>query len=618
MIPAGHSSFFQRLTYLGWIQAFTALIIIIRLFILQVLYSEEYKNLAEENRTRVRVNFAPRGHILDRWGDSIVKNIKSYNAIIVPQECGNLEKALEIVTPLLNLTPTEKNNIFKKAKTQPRFIPLSLKNNLNWDQVSTLELHNTELPGVYTEEGRARDYLLNDHASHVIGYISSPSHRQAQENKVMMMPGAKIGKNGIEGYYEEEIRGETGERSVEVNARGRIIRELKNKPAKSGKDFYLTLDKDLQDYVSTLLAPYKSAAAVVVDIHTGGILAMVSSPGYNPALFFNGIAHEPWQQLMSSPYAPMTNKVISGQYSPGSAFKIIIALALLEAGINPEEEIFCPGFMMLGKHKFHCWQHKGHGKVNLSKALYESCDVYFYHMIRRLKIENVLRMAHKMGVHQKTGIDLNGEQSGFIASPEWKQKVRKEPWYPGDSILTSIGQGYVLMTPLQMVKMIGQVANGGYKINPHLKLRADHSSPKESLDLNPDHVQYILNSLAETVNNPKGTAYGSRIKEEKYRMGGKTSTAQVRRISMAERQAGVREGGALPWHLRDTAEFVGFAPIHNPRYAVAVIGEHEGWGSVFGGPKARDILYKTQEIMEKKEKERQEQPPSSEGQKNVQ
>lgn len=609
MIPYGQSSFFQRLTYLGWIQTFTAVVIVIRLFILQVLYSEQYKTLAEENRTRVRVNFAPRGHILDRWGDPIVKNIKSYNAVIVPQESGNLSAALSTVTSLLNLSPTEKTAILKKSKTQPKFIPISLKTNLTWDQVAVLELHNTELLGIYTEEGRARDYLLNDHASHVIGYISSPSAKEAQENKILMMPGAKIGKNGIEGYYEEEIRGETGERSVEVNARGRIIRELKNTVPKAGNNFHLTMDKELQDYVSTLLAPHKSAAAVVMDIHTGEILSMVSSPGYNPSLFFNGIAHEPWKQLINSPYSPMTNKVISGQYSPGSAFKVVIALAILEAGINPNETVVCPGFMMLGKHRFHCWQHRGHGAVNLSQALYQSCDVYFYHMIRRLKIENVLKIAYKLGVHQKTGIDLNGEQSGFIASPEWKKKVKKEPWYPGDSILTSIGQGYILMTPLQMVVMMAQIANGGYKVHPHLKLKKvqEKENTKESLGINPEHLKLVLNSLAETVNNPKGTAYGSRIKDERYLMGGKTSTAQVRRISMAERQAGVREGSALPWHLRDTAEFIGFAPIHNPRYAVSVIGEHEGWGSVFGAPKARDILYKTQEIMERKERLKKEQ-----------
>lgn len=612
MIPHGQSSFFQRLTYLGWIQVFVAIIVVIRLFILQVLYSEEYKTLAEENRTRVRVNFAPRGYILDRWSDPLVKNIKSYNALIVPQECGDLTKALTVVTPLLNLTETEKTALLKKAKTQPKFIPLSLKTNLTWDQVSTLEVHSTELPGIYTEEGRARDYLLNQYASHLIGYISSPSRQQAEQNKLLLMPGAKIGKNGIEGYYEADIRGEIGQRSVEVNARGRIIRELKNTVPKAGNNFYLTIDKDVQAYVGKLLEPYKSAAAVVLDVRTGEVLAMVSSPGYNPSLFFNGIAHEPWRQLITSPYAPMTNKVVSGQYSPGSAFKIVIALALLEAGINPEETVFCPGFMMLGKHRFHCWQHQGHGHVNLSQAIARSCDVYFYQMVRRLKIENVLKMAKKLGVHQKTGIDLEGEKEGFIASPEWKKRVKHEPWYPGDSILTSIGQGYILMTPLQMVTMMAQVANGGYKVHPYLKLKeGDSRSPsQESLGINPEHVRFVLNSLSDVVNDPKGTSYKARISEEKYKMGGKTSTAQVRRISMQERQSGVREGGALPWHLRDTAEFVGFAPVDNPRYAVAVIGEHEGWGSVFGAPKGRDILYNTQKIMEQKEERLKQEAPN--------
>lgn len=605
MIPHGQSSFWQRLTYIGYFQIIIGILIVIRLFVLQVLYSTEYKNLAEENRTRIRVNFAPRGYIFDRWGDPLVKNIKSYNALVVPQESGNLLKTLDSVTTILSLSLKSKEEILRKARSQPRFIPLSLKTNLTWDQVAALELHNTELPGVYTEEGRARDYILNDQASHILGYISSPSRAQAEGNKLLLLPGAKIGKNGIEEYYEEEIRGEIGQKSVEVNARGRIIRELKNTVPKPGNNFYLTIDKELQNYISTILRPYKSAAAVVLDIHTGEILSMVSSPGYDPSLFFNGIGHEDWNSLINNPYSPMTNKVISGQYSPGSAFKVVIGLAILESGIDPNETIICPGFIMLGNHRFHCWQRHGHGKVNLSQALSESCDVYFYQMVRRLKIESVLRIANKLGVHQKTGIDLKGEKEGFLATPEWKKRIKKEPWYVGDSILTSIGQGYVLMTPLQMAVMMAQIANGGQKIHPHLKLnRYESSQPllKESLDLNPDHLKFILESLSQAVNTPKGTSYGARIIDEKYRMGGKTSTAQVRRISMQERLDGVRQSADLPWHLRDTAEFIGFAPIDNPRYAVAVVGEHEGWGSVFGAPKGRDILYKTQQIMEQKEK----------------
>ena len=597
----GHSTFFQRLVYIGWFQGLVLFVIIVRLFILQVLYSDEYKTLAEENRTRVRVQFAPRGHIVDRWGKAIVKNIKNYNAVIVPQESGDLEETLKRVSALLRLTQEDKKSIIKKSKTQPRFIPIALKNNLDWDQISALEIHNTELPGVYTEEGRARDYKLHPNALHLIGYISSPSRAQAEKNKLLLMPGAKVGKNGIEKYYEQELQGEIGQRAIEINARGRIVRELKNTRPKSGSDFSLTIDSDLQKYIAQLLAPYKSASAIVMDIKTGEILAMISNPGYDPGLFYNGISHENWASLNNSLYSPMTNKVLSGQYSPGSAFKIVMALAALKMGIDPYEKLYCPGHLMVGNHKFHCWKHQGHGHVNLTEAIYESCDVYFYHVAQKLKIKDIVSVAKEFGVHEETGIDIEGEKSGFIATPEWKKKVKNEPWYTGDTVLTSIGQGYVLMTPLQMVRMMAIVANGGQKIIPHLKLGKVSASPIEKANVKPEHIKLVVDSLVEAANNPKGTVYRARIRDPRYKMGGKTSTAQVRRISLKERLSGIRQSADLPWHLRDTSEFVGFAPVDNPRYAVAVVGEHEGWGAVFAAPMGRDILYKTQKIMEEKE-----------------
>lgn len=358
----------------------------------------------------------------------------------------------------------------KKSKTQPRFIPILLKNNLSWSQISALEMHNTELPGIYTEEGRARDYKMDKSGLHVIGYISSPSRDQAEQNKLLLMPGAKVGKNGIEKFYEKEIQGEVGQRVIEVNARGRIVRELQNTFPKPGKDFPLTLDKDIQAYVAKLLSPYKSAAAVVMDIHTGEILSMVSAPGYDPGVFYNGISHEDWKQLANNPYAPMTNKVISGQYSPGSSFKIVIALAALKSGIDPHEKVYCPGFMMLGKHRFHCWKHEGHGFVDMNQAIYESCDVYFYQIAQKIKMKHIIDVAQDLGIFEKTNIDLSGEKQGFIATPEWKRRVKKEPWYTGDTVLTSIGQGYVLMTPIQMVKMMAIVANGGKKLRHILNM----------------------------------------------------------------------------------------------------------------------------------------------------
>ncbi len=606
MAQHNQSSFMQRLLWIAFFQGLVLVIIVIRLFVLQVFYSDRYKSLAEENRTRLRVQFAQRGHILDRWGEPVVKNVETFRAVIVQENSTQTKELINAVRPILGLKDEEVEKIFREIKKRPRFMPVILKNNITWDQIAKIELHALDWPGLYTEEIRARNYILKDSASHLIGYISSPSVEESKTNKLLSIPGAKIGKNGIEGFYEGEIQGVNGQKSVEVNARGRVIRELETMDSRPGKDFKLSIDRDLQEYAGKLFAPYKSSAAAVIDIETGEILCLISQPGYDPHLFFNGIRSQDWKELMGNSLAPMINKVISGQYSPGSAFKIIMALAALKAGVSPDEKIQCPGYMMLGNHRFHCWRHEGHGRVNMAEALFRSCDVYFYQIARRIGAEAIIDMARKLGVGSKTGIDLPGEKSGFIADPDWKKRIRKEEWRVGDTVLTAIGQAYVLMTPLQLMVMMGEIANGGYKITPHLKLEEGEAPKKPSLGLDPEHVKFVIESLAKTVTDPTGTAHGSRIKKPEYQMGGKTSTAQVRRISMQEREAGVRESHQLPWHLRDTAEFVGFAPIDKPRYAAVVVGEHEGWGSSFAAPKVRDLLNKTQELMALKSKKQEE------------
>jgi penicillin-binding protein 2 len=606
MAQHNQSSFLQRVLWVAFFQGAVLIIIVGRLFALQVFYSDRYKNLAEENRTRLQIQFAQRGHILDRWGEPVVKNRETFRAVILQENLTQTKELINAVRPILGLGDEEVEKIFKEIKKRPRFMPIILKNNITWDQISKIEIHALDWPGLYTEEIRARDYILKDSASHLIGYISTPSIEEAKADKLLSIPGAKIGKNGIEGFYEEEIKGINGQKSVEVNARGRVIRELETIDSRSGQDFKLTIDKDLQEYAGKLLAPYKSAAAAVIDIETGEVLCLISNPSYDPHMFFNGIRSQDWKELMGNSLAPMINKVISGQYSPGSSFKIVMALAALKAGISPDEKIHCPGFMMLGKHRFHCWRHEGHGHVNMAEALYRSCDVYFYQIARRIGAEIIIDMARKLGIGQKTGIDLPGEKSGFIADPEWKKRVRHEEWRVGDTVLTAIGQAYVLMTPLQQAVMMGEIANGGYKITPRLKLGEGKLPEKPSLGLNPDHIKFVIESLGKTVTDPTGTAYGSRIKNPEHQMGGKTSTAQVKRISMQERLSGIRESHQLPWHLRDTAEFIGFAPIQKPRYAAVVVGEHEGWGSSFAAPKVRDLLAKTQDLMEKKSKQQQE------------
>ncbi len=603
MIQHSQSSIVSRISVLIGVQIIVLMVVLLRLFFLQVVYWNHYKTLAEDNRTRVQPLFSSRGEILDRWGAAIVTNIKSYDAYIIPDTIQDLTKTIQAAATILHLSPSAQTEIIKNIKKRPRFFPTILKENINWPELATLELRNLELPGIYIQQSHARNYMLKNEASQIIGYISTPNQQEAQKDKILLSPGAKVGKNGLEYQYEQLLRGIPGQKIIEVNARGRSIRELSTISSHPGHPLQLTIDFDLQKYTGDLLGPYKSACAIVLNIKTGEILTMVSTPGYDPSSFFHGISRDKWKALIGDPLAPMTNKAISGRYSPGSSFKILIALAALKAGINPKDKVYCPGHMMLGKHKFHCWKWKdhGHGYVDMEQALAQSCDVYFYEIALRIKEKPILEIAKLFGINQKTGIDLPSECAGFIADPEWKKRVKKEAWYPGDTILTSIGQGYVLMSPLQLVTMIATIANGGYKIHPHLAMKKDKNFPPGvSLNLPPEHLHFILQALGKVVNDPHGSAYRSRIGQPGREMGGKTSTSQVRRITTAERQSGLRSEQQVPWELRDTSIFVGFAPVDNPQYASVVIGEHEGWGSGFAATKSRDILLKTQELMSQK------------------
>jgi len=594
------NDFLKRIAIIALLQFVLIFIIVVRLYVLQVLHSEQYKTLSDDNRIRVRLTLPNRGHIYDRNGKPLATNTISYRAILIPEDSPDPKKTLQEVSKLLNLSPEEIDKILKQLKQKPRFLPTVVKNELTWDQVSAIEINMLEIPGLTVEEGRGRNYSLGRYTSHVLGYISAPSDEDVKEDKSLMLPGAKVGKNGVEKFYENTLKGKAGQKEVEVNAHGRIIRELNYTPSIPGQDLQLTIQKELQEYTAKLLEPYNSVGVVVIDIHSGEVLSLVSVPGYNPELFFNGIDHKTWNALMENKYTPMTNKVIAGQYSPASTMKGIVALAALESNVSPQESFYCPGFMMMGRHKFHCWKKGGHGNMNMKNALMKSCDVYFYQIAKKIDEGPIIAMARKFGVGSKTGIDVPYEQDGFIASPEWKKRVRKLPWYPGDTILTSIGQGYVLMTPIQLAVMMGQTVNGGYKITPHV-VKKETTAEQEFLNVSKDHLKFIQNALADVVNSPGGTAYRSRIREKKWRMGGKTGTAQVRRITMSERETGVRKGDQLPWELRNHSLFIGFAPIDKPRYAIAIVGAHEGFGSSFAAPMGKNILEKTQELMEKED-----------------
>ena len=414
--------------------------------------------------------------------------------------------------------------------------------------------------------------------------------------------GLEIGKNGAEKNFETALRGKAGSRHVEVNAFGRVIRELRRDDGQPGDDHILTIDIGLQKYVSARMGN-NSAAATVIDIHSGDILAMASVPSFNPNMFSTGISQTDWNKLRTDYRYPLINKAISGEYAPGSTFKMVVALAALESGhINSNQTIFCSGSTTLGNREFHCWKRGGHGRMDLNLALTESCDVYFYEVARRIGLQRIANMAKRFGFGAKLGIELPAEHKGLIPTKQWKLDTHGVSWQKGETLIVGIGQGFILTTPLQLAVMTARIANGGIAIKPKLiretqragKRLPDNRTPFPSMGLSPTHLAIIQKGMRNVTNSQRGTAYQARIVDRKIAMAGKTGSVQVKRITKAERERGILKNEERPMADRDHALFVGYAPIDSPRYAISIVVEHGGGGSKTAAPIARDILKEAQ------------------------
>ncbi|NQV55383.1 MAG: penicillin-binding protein 2, partial [Rhodospirillales bacterium] len=422
------------------------------------------------------------------------------------------------------------------------------------------------------------------------------------------LPGFRIGKSGIEKIHDVVLRGKGGTSQVEVNAFGQEIRELERIEGQPGSEARLTIDLELQKFAAKRLGD-QSASAVVIDVHSGELLAMVSTPSFDPNAFNRGLSPEEWRALVQNPRTPLNNKSISGQYAPGSTFKMVVALAALERGvITPQTRFFCKGEIELGDSTFHCWKKDGHGYMNVVSGITQSCDVYFYEVARRTGIDRISAMAHRLGLGATLGIDLPSERGGLMPTRRWKKRVKGVNWQQGETLLAGIGQGYILATPLQLAVMVSRLVNGARAIKPHLTrqivsyedaedtplLAPEFDTEIPEIGIHQPHLELIIGAMAAVTNSPRGTAYRARIRREDMRMGGKTGTVQVRRIGKAEREQGVRKNKDLPWESRDHALFVGFAPVEAPRYAISVVVEHGGGGSSAAAPIARDILLEAQ------------------------
>jgi penicillin-binding protein 2 len=429
----------------------------------------------------------------------------------------------------------------------------------------------------------------------VLGYVArvSPEDKKNAENPndlLLDTPGFRIGKRGVEKAYDGEVRGSAGAQRVEVNVNGRVIRELERDEGRNGQDVHLTLDRELQQVVHEKMQG-QSGACIVMDTQNGDVLALVSTPGFDPNAFNVGVTNAQWQAWNTDEYKPLLNKAIGGMYPPGSTFKMVTALAALEAGVvDADFSVFCSGRILLGGHAFHCWERKGHGRVDLRLGLKHSCDIYFYEVARRAGIDAIEQTAKRLGFGESTGIEIPGERAGFVPDRAWKKRRFNEDWQPGETLIAGIGQGFLQVTPMQLCTYTARLAGGRY-VKPRLVHRGAHNAAAEPLKFKPEFLAAVREGMNAVMNDPGGTAFRSRIAEPGFEYAGKTGTAQVRRITAAERAAGVRTNAQLPWRLRDHALFVAFAPVHAPRYACSVVIEHGSSGSGVAAPIAREALH---------------------------
>lgn len=581
----------RRSLIMALIKFLLLMVIIARLYYLQVYQADRYKTLADENRISTRLLVPPRGIIFDRNGVTIASDQQNFQALIVAEQAPNVQETLDAFKKIMPLSEAEEERIKKDLKRNRSFVPIKIRDNLSWEEVSRIQLNAPDLPGIVIDEGLTRYYPFGAGMAHILGYVSSVSDKDMKDDPLLEVPGFKIGKSGIEKYLEKALRGESGNLKLEVNAYGRIMKEIERVDGIPGKDVQLTIDSRLQQKAFELFGE-ESGAAVLLDVHTGEILAFVSAPSFDPNMMTQGLSTEDWNALLHNERNPLTDKAISGQYSPGSTFKMIVALAALEAGvIKPETRTYCAGKMFLGNHAFHCWKKEGHGHLNVVEALQHSCDIFFYETAQKLGIEKIADMARRFGLGSKINIGLENEKAGLIPDKEWKLRRFGEPWQQGESLISGIGQGYILTTPLQLATMTARLVNGGYEIKPtFLKVSDGEKSKIKKIDVSPANLELIKEGMYAVVNKPGGTAWRSQFDYHGQRMGGKTGTTQVRRITMKERREGIKKESELPWRLRNHALFVGYAPHDNPKYAVAVLVEHGGGGSSVAAPLAGKIL----------------------------
>lgn len=581
----------QRLLAFACFFLFLLLIVVARLWYLQIIKGETFNNLSENNRIKATSIKSPRGKVMDRNGELLADTRPAFNLQVLPENIPDMDQTLDA---LLKIAGIDRQEALKKIKQSPPFKEVTIKKDISRTEVAYIEEHNLDLPELSIEVEPRRNYRFGKMAAHILGYMGEISENQLKLSRGNgYKPGDFVGQYGLERELEQYLRGKLGRQEFEVDVYGRELRIVGEIEPIQGYNLILTIDKKLQLLAEELLGE-EEGAIVAMNPQSGEILALASSPMFDPNLFAGGIGTGEWAELTKNGDHPLTNRAIQGQYPPGSVYKIVIALAALEEGvITPDTTFFCPGYFIFGRRSYACWKKSGHGSVNLHSALVNSCDVFFYNVGVKLGVDTIAKYARGLGLGRPTGVGLTGEKGGLVPSSAWKKEVKGEPWYPGETVSLAIGQGYNLVTPLQLAKMLSAVANGGKLYTPFLVRRIENLFGETIKNFRPkiegnapahfENLEIIRRGLKGVVNDPKGT--GWRAKMEAMTVAGKTGTAQV--ISYTSSRENGKTG---PKEYKDHAWFVAFAPYEKPELVLVVFVENAGRGGATLAPLAKELI----------------------------
>ncbi len=559
-----------------------------RLYNIQIKDSDKYKTLSKNNQIDIEFLYPLRGKILDINNNILVSNKKVFDVYLIPENTTNINKTLNQISNIIKIEFSKKRKIIELSKKIKKFEKIKIFENINWEELEKVEANKLNIEGIFISQDSMRVYNYGNIFSHLLGYINKPNQNEISLPFISNMPDLDIGKEGLERSFNPILVGKAGQREIEVNSSGRIIREISRKDSIQGDNLQLTLDLRLQEYSLNLLNSHRAGSIVVMDVQTGHVLCMASTPTYDPNKIIKKPNKEYWDSLLINNLSPLTFRSIQGLYAPGSTFKMIVAIAGLYYGvIDTGTSHFCNGKVSLGDRLYHCWKNNGHGSMNVESAIKESCDVFFYEISKKIGIDKIAKVAKDFGLGKVYDIPLNNQKTGIVPSKKWKKENLDESWYPGETLISAIGQGFVLTNPLQLATMTSIIASEGNVVEPKI-INDGVSINKKKLEKYKTAIKIIKKAMFKVVNENKGTAFKSKSNEVVF--SGKTGTSQVRRITVEERESDDFRKKEVEWNKRDHALFVGYMPHDNPKFSISVVIEHGGSGASTAAPIAKQVF----------------------------